>query len=107
VREFAVKLAAIHRQKTQAYQGLRRGFLPKKRGEMRGKGMCAGFLEVPVSKSGSTRGIDAGRRKAKSPRLRNSRVLTFHPPPFLLAFGMRARKRRVASERRNANAPQE
>jgi hypothetical protein len=43
VREFAVKLAAIHRQKTQAYQGLRRGFLPKKRGKMRGKGMCAGF----------------------------------------------------------------
>jgi hypothetical protein len=48
VREFAVKLAAIHRQKTQAYQGLRRGFLPKKRGKMRGKGMCAGFLEVPL-----------------------------------------------------------
>jgi hypothetical protein len=43
VREFAVKLAAIHRQKTQAYQGLRRSFLPKKRGKMRGKDMCRDF----------------------------------------------------------------
>jgi hypothetical protein len=50
VREFAVKLAAIPGQKTQACQGLRRCFLPKKRGKTRDKGMCAGFLEVPLKK---------------------------------------------------------